>query len=162
MRPRSRKNLLEICLFDWEGFWSDKEGCVSKYTWLLWTERFHGLLFNKKMRRSFPTNDVFLKDLFEGFESRSGQTQFFFPNDENFQKTSLFRMPWIEIRHRRALQLTSLIILLLLFQWRLRWTENQVTFPDPERLGREDLAVDAAGQCNPRNESFLETEKSFW
>ena len=71
-------------------------------------------------------------------------------------------MPWIEIRYRRALQLTSLIILLLLFQWRLRWTENQVTFPDPGRLGREDLAVDAAGQYNPRNESFLETEKCFW
>lgn len=38
----------------------------------------------RKTRTSFPTNDVFLKDLFEGFESRSGQTQFFFPNDENF------------------------------------------------------------------------------
>lgn len=73
------KNLLEICLFDWEGFWSDKEGCVSKYMWLLWTERFHGLLFNKKMRRSFPTNDVFLKDL-----SQDQAKLNFFPNDENF------------------------------------------------------------------------------
>ena len=70
-------------------------------------------------------------------------------------------MPWIEIRHRRALQLTSLIILLLLFQRRLRWIVNQVTFPDPGRLGREDLAVDAAGQCNPRNESFIETGKNL-
>lgn len=42
------------------------------------------------MRRSFPTNDVFLKDLFEGFESRSGQTQFFFRTMKTFKKRVFF------------------------------------------------------------------------